>query len=641
MLAVALLVMTGCAPATQDAIGDDMEWTLDSPHGQLSVSITYGQGPPEGDEYGVLRYQVTRDGSAVVGGAMGVVLDDDDLAESLTFVSESREQVQASFDLPHGKARQGEASAQEMTLSFTGPRATPLAVVVRAFDDGIAYRYIVGEPGDEQQRTVTDEATTVVFGNGKAWIQKTDIAGNYTPAYESLYSDGIPIGQGAPVPSWNLPALFEVEDSWVLVAESDVDSTYFAGHIEPVVGTTTYQWRLPQGREGMAVGNPQPSHSGRWEMPWRVLVVGELSDVVETNLVRLLASDGHSNADWIRPGKVSWSWWSDHDSPQNLESLRDYVDFGVEAGWEHTLIDANWNLNDEAEMRELIDYANEQGVGVFLWYNSGGPNNRVTEQPRDRMYESEVRRAELSQLAEWGVAGIKVDFWHSDKQESIGRYLNLTADAYEAGLMVNYHGSTIPRGWEVRFPNLMTMEGVRGAEQYSFDPDFPQAAPGLNTILPFTRNAVGSMDYTPVTFSDNVYAHITTNAHELALAVVFESALQHFADSAASYRSQPQHVKDYLRDVPAFWDETRLLDGYPGEFVVIARRLGEAWWISGINGGEEDRTVTLGLDFVGADQMRLLGDAGVRQIGVDEVDTTGALTITMVPFGGFALEPIE
>lgn len=176
------------------------------------------------------------------------------------------------------------------------------------------------------------------------------------------------------------------------------------------------------------------------------------------------------------------------------------------------------------------------GVGVFLWYNSGGPNNRVTEEPRDRMFDRSVRQEEMAWLAEAGVSGIKVDFFHSDKQAGIKLYLDILADAAEAGLMVNFHGSTIPRGWERTWPNLMSMEGVRGAEQYDFRPTYPEEAPWHNTVLAFTRNVVGPMDYTPVTFSDAMYPHVTTNAHELALAVVFESSLQHFADSVESYR---------------------------------------------------------------------------------------------------------
>ncbi len=602
-----------------------MEWTVTAPAGELGAAVALTDGR--------LTYQLKRGVAAIVAGDLGLALDAGGLTDDLAFRGARTISVTSAFSLPHGKARQAEAQANELTVAFENGDGHEMDVVIRAYDDGIAFRYRL--PDGEDRRTVTREGTTIGFpGGGKAWIQKTDLAGEFTPAYESLYSNGVPIGHSAPVPSWNLPALFEAGSDWVLLAESDLDSSYFGGHIEPDDGT--YRWVMPQPREGMSVGDPQPSHAGSWTMPWRVFVIGGLDTVIESNLVRLLARHDRPDADWIRPGKVSWSWWSDHDSPKNLDALRVYIEYGVEAGWEHTLIDANWNLNDEAALRDLIDYANGQGVGVFLWYNSGGPNNEVTEQPRDAMFDPEVRKAELAKLAEWGVAGIKVDFWHSDKQESVGRYLALAADAYDAGLMVNYHGSTIPRGWEVAYPNIMTMEGVRGAEQYSFDADFPSAAPWLNTILPFTRNAVGSMDYTPVTFSDNVFPHVTTNAHELALAVVFESGLQHFADSTVTYRLQAPAVREYLRDVPVVWDETRFVEGYPGEYVVIARRHGDGWWISGINGTDRPMTVTLDLDFVGGATGTGFFDSGPRRIATTPVEAPG-MEVMMDAYGGFSL----
>jgi alpha-glucosidase len=285
-----------------------------------------------------------------------------------------------------------------------------------------------------------------------------------------------------------------------------------------------------------------------------------------------------------------------------------------------------------------VRYAAGRDVRLFLWYNSGGPHNHVTEQPRDRMHDRTVRRAELAKIAQWGVAGIKVDFFHSDKQDGIGRYLDILADAAEHRIMVNFHGCTIPRGWTRTWPHLMTMEGVRGAETYIFDEQFPAVAPRHNTILPFTRNAVGPMDYTPVTFSDNRYPHLTTPGHELALAVVFESGLLHFADSDRSYRSLLPEAAGVLSRVPAAWDETRCLTGVPGSHVVIARRRGDDWFVAGINGRSEPVAVDLDVaELADPDTAWLvLGDASRGEdLTATSATAERAMSLVMASYGGF------
>jgi hypothetical protein len=365
-----------------------------------------------------------------------------------------------------------------------------------------------------------------------------------------------------------------------------------------------------------------------WTLLWRVIVVADRAGaLIESQLVNHLAAPSRlADTSWIRPGRVSWSWWSENDSPRDLSRLRDYVDLAHEFGWEYSLVDANWQVHSDEEMQGLAKYAADRGVRLFLWYNSGGPHNHVSEQPRDRMHERGVRRAELEKIAGWGVAGIKVDFFHSDKADGIARYLDILADAFDFQIMVNFHGCTIPRGWTRTWPHLMTMEGVRGAETYIFDADFPAVAPRHNTILPFTRNAIGPMDYTPVTFSDNRYPHLTTAGHELALAVVFESGLLHLADSAESYRSVPPAVRHMLSRVPVAWDETRCLAGEPGSHVVIARRSGPDWWVAGINGLPSPTTVRLDLASLSGVRWQMLGDGD---------QAADAAAVTIPPYGGF------
>jgi len=258
------------------------------------------------------------------------------------------------------------------------------------------------------------------------------------------------------------------------------------------------------------------------------------------------------------------------------------------------------------------------------------------------MHERDVRRKELARLRDWGVKGVKVDFWQSDKQDRIAQYRDLLKDAAGFQLMVDFHGSTIPRGWQREFPNLIGMEAVAGAEQYKFREDYAGKAPWLNTVLPFTRNVAGPMDFTPVTFSDSKYPHETTNAHELALSVIFETPIQHFADSADSYRAQPPEVKSLLHTVPTAWDETRVLSGEPGQTVVIARRSGATWYVAAINGTGQAAGLSVDAAFLAEGRWRGTavadGPSAGRAVavgGILDLTRSGRLAIRLQPRGGY------
>jgi hypothetical protein len=285
----------------------------------------------------------------------------------------------------------------------------------------------------------------------------------------------------------------------------------------------------------------------------------------------------------------------------------------------------------------VIAHAKQKHVGLLFWYNSGGPHNDVSEAPRDRMTTHAQRVKEMTQLRAWGVKGIKVDFWQSDKQDRIAQYRDLLHDAADFQLMVDFHGSTIPRGWQREFPNLIGMEAVAGAEQYKFREDYAGKAPWLNAVLPFTRNVAGPMDYTPVTFSDAKYPHQTTNAHELALSIVFETPIQHFADSVDSYRAQPEAVKTFLKQVPTAWDETRVLSGEPGALLVIARRAGDVWYVGGINGPNTQKTMVVPADLIAGTSSGIVISDGSTPRTFTMTPWTPQQAILMLPSGGFVM----
>jgi hypothetical protein len=294
-----------------------------------------------------------------------------------------------------------------------------------------------------------------------------------------------------------------------------------------------------------------------------------------------------------------------------------------------------------AALARVLARGREKHVGMLLWYNSGGPHNEVTEQPRDRMHLRDVRRKEFARLREWDVKGVKVDFWQSDKQDRIQQYLELLRDAADFHLMVDPHGCTLPRGWSRTYPHLMSMEAVAGAEQYKFNKDYPAKAAWHNTVLAFTRNVVGPMDYTPVTFSDSKFPHLTTFGHELALSIVFESGLQHYADSVAAYRALPKPALDLLEAVPAAWEETRLLAGEPGSLVVVARKGAGGWYLAGISGKDTAQTVRVDLSVLGPGRhtLSLVTDGAGPRALTNETRTIKqgeTLALNLLPRGGFA-----
>jgi alpha-glucosidase len=620
-----------------------MTWTVLSPDGTLTLEVA-----PDDD--GRLGYRVLRRGAEVVARSpLGVVRSDTTFDRGLVLVTaEDEVVVRDRYTLVHGKQLAHDVAAGTRTLTFVNPDAARLELELRAYDEGVAFRYRFPDDGSGGERTVTRELTGVTpAAPGRVWAQPTQEPTVYGPAYENLYADGVPLGTASSGPAWDLPAAVESGGTWLLVSESGLDAGFYGSRLGAEPDGATYTFAPPLDDEGDGIGASSATSTLPWTLPWRFVVVApDAGAMAASNLVTHLAEPSRlADTSWVRPGRVAWSWWSENDSPRDLARQRAYVDLAADLGWEHCLVDANWDVNPDADVEALARYAADRGVGLWLWYNSGGPHNHVTEAPRDRMHEPAVRQAEFAKLARWGVVGVKVDFFHSDKQDGIGRYLGILADAAEHRVMVNFHGCTIPRGWSRTWPHLMTMEGVRGGETYLFNPDFPAVAASHNAILPFTRNAVGPMDYTPVTFGDVTHPHLTTNAHELALAVVFESGLLHFADSAEAYRSLPPHVADVLRGVPVVWDETRFLVAEPGECVVVARRRGDDWWVAGINGREQPRTLELDLTTLRPGSWRVLGDgAGRDEITArdsDARDGAGRLRVDLAARGGFLARAVS
>jgi hypothetical protein len=618
------------------------EWTVKSPSENIEFTVVFG-------ENNQLMYSVSLldSGTAkpvITDSPLGIRRADASFVDNLTFVSEVADvTISETFVLPVGKKKSISTETNELTMKFKNKENNEIEIIVRASNDGVAFRYRFPE-SDNNMFSVNEELTGFTFaGEGKTWMAPYDKVTLYSPGYERYFENGIPIGTNAPgVEGWCLPALFETENAWILLTEAALDSTYFGSHLQPNADGRKYTIRMPEETEANNICTNIPRSTLPWATPWRVLIIGKnLSDVVESNMVVALNPESQiKDESWIKPGRASWSWWSDWPSSKDFAKLKKFVDLAVDMSWEYSLVDANWDLMTGGNIEKLVKYGNSKNIGILMWYNSGGAHNNVTERPRDIMSDDIKRKEEFKKLAAWGVKGVKVDFFQSDKPQIIKQYFDILKDAADNKIMVNFHGCTMPRGWNRTWPNLVSMEAVRGAESYGFDSLYTENAVWHNTILPFTRNVIGSMDYTPVTFSNQKFPHKTSFGHELALSIVFESGILHFADNCETYSSLPEAPKNFIKTVPVTWDSTLLLAGYPGKDCVLARKSGDTWFIGGINGTNEKLSWEIDLSRLNGSGFSVSviadGDSNTSFSSSEtEIKSGEKLKVEVLPFGGF------
>ncbi len=653
-LVVLSLVLTaaGCATAPPLAgPGPSEGWRVSAPGGGITIRLALTELERASGKR--LHYQVERiaAGAATVvmpWSPLGIRRSDQVFDTGLTFVRESDDKVVEDYELPHGKRRHYHNEGIQKTLEFRNPSGARLNVVFRVFNDGFGFRYHFPETSNQQVAVEEEltgfrfpaDATATLSRHVPAW--RDDIV-----AYESLWELDKPVGTPALTPrGWSFPALFASADKQhhILITESGLDETYGGTHLRAEATGGLYRIALPFPEEAKGLGVAHPVSTLPWTTPWRVVILGDLATIVQSSLVTDLAAPSViADTSWVHAGRSSWSWWSENDSPSYVERINPFVDFAHDMGWEYSLVDAGWNKMLNGKWQDVVTHARPLKVGVWLWYNSGGPHSDwYGALPRDLMHLPDVRRAELKKIAAAGVRGIKVDFFNSDKQHVIKLYLDTLRDAAAEKLMVVFHGATLPRGWQRTYPNLMAHEAVLGAEAYRFNSGYAATAPSHNVVQVFTRNVVGSMDYTPVTFMQQKYRRVTSDAHELALAIAFESGVQHLADAPHRYRALPPAAIELLKVLPAAWDETRMLAGAVGDFVVIARRSGRDWFVAGLNGKAEPRSVSLPLQFLGPGEYAtsFIGDGATGQrfseaLGVHSAKDTHVAT--MAPNGGFSL----
>lgn len=617
-------------------------WQVTSPDNKLVATIE--RNIYDGSLKYIVHYIENGQAQAVIESSkLGIGRIDQSFTNNLVFESILSSVVDENYTMKTGKQLQLRNNANEITLTFRNQNNAKIQIIFRAYNDGIAFRYRFPEKSDEMYYVTEDKTTFQVSTNSKGFFQKYQ---DYQPVYESLYEK---VFLNQPYQSISYPALLQTPNAWVLITEADLQDNFFGSHIGSYGGNGTLNIATPNTNDGY--GSPFFAQSTLpWTMPWRVIMIGkELNTIVESNVVSHVSSPSTiTNTSWITPALTAWSWWSSLDSPTDYNKLKNFIDFTATFKLPYFLVDANWNnMGNGGNINDIINYANFKNVKLWLWYNSGGPSNGWGEQPRDLMHIRDVRRQEFARIKALGIKGVKIDFFQSDKQEIIKLYIDILKDAAEYQLMVNFHGCTVPKGWSRTYPNLVAMEAVKGSEAYIFDGDnFRVNAPAHHTILPFTRNVIGSMDYTPTIIGEGRgVVHYTTDVHEIALLGMFESGQTHLVDRAESYTNLPVLAKTVISNLPTTWDETRLVDGFPSDFVVMARRKGENWYISGVNGQNDYKAINLSFPFVenGDYIMQHIADGTTpRDILTAETDFTLAPTtepkqILMKAYGGFLI----
>ena len=568
--------------------------TLKSPSGNLKVVVTTNNNKQ-------VFYRINsidNDGEKVVlfNSPLGVVRNDVDFTRNLQYKGSSEPQlISDNYLMSSGKQSRLDYNARETDVVFSTSTGEELEITFRVFDEGVAFRYRFPGSGDEKF-TVTAEATGFAVSDSvDGWMSPYQVATSWgNPGYEE---DFLTVKSGTPSPDgagWCFPLLFHSNGKWIYISEAGLDENYCGTHLNQESTGGIYTVAMPAANERLGDGNASPASVLPWEMPWRFILISDsLNGIVESQMVYHLAESSKiKDTSWIKPGRASWEWWSSK-SGRTVKELKHFVDLAAEMGWEYSLVDAGWEQMPDGNIEDVVDYANNKNVGLLLWYNSGGRRDSSAQNEEFVLFNDDTREKEMSRLEEWGIKGIKVDFFATDKQFGIALYRKILEDAARHRLLVDFHGCTLPRGWTRTYPNLLTMEAVRGAECYRFSKTYPDIAASYNTMAALLRGTAGPTDFTPATFSDNRYPHKTTSAHELALTVVYESGIVHMADTPESYRSLKPQAIEFLKKVPAAWDESKLIKAVPGELFIVARRKGEKWFVAGINGKNEVQDVTL------------------------------------------------
>lgn len=573
-----------------------------SPDGLLEVSV-------ETDADGMPVYRLDYDGNNFIApSSLGLVTNIGDFTKGLVLSDVSDvKAVSDSYSLPNIKKSHVDYKANERWFTFSRDEVPVFAVQFMVSDNNVAFRYKMFPRRDTRSVVINAENTGFSMPEGTVSFmapQSKPMGGfaRTSPSYETPYGVDEPVGRNGWGEGYTFPCLFKnPADGWTLVSETGVDGGYCGSRLLWNDADKSYKIGFPQqgemnGLHSVTPGLPLPGFT-----PWRIVTVGNsLSPIVETTLPFDVVTRKYEPSRDYTYGKGTWSWIIGMDGATNYDEQRRYIDFAADMGYNSVLVDALWDTQIGYDrIAELSRYAASKGVGLYLWYNSNGYWNDAPQGPRGIMDNAVARRKEMKWMQDNGIRGIKVDFFGGDKQPMMQLYEDILADANDYGLLVIFHGCTLPRGWERMYPNYAASEAVLASENLHFSQGSCDAEAFNATIHPFVRNTVGSMDfggsalnkYYNATNSPRGSKRITSDVFALATAVLFQSPVQHFALAPNNLTDAPAWAIDFMKEVPVLWDETRYIDGYPGKYVIFARRHGDTWYVAGVN-AQKDPVVT-------------------------------------------------
>ena len=593
MTCLALLCLTTAANAQ----------SIQSPDGKVTVTLELAEG-------GKPCYKVNYQGLEVLNNsALGVVTNIGDFTQGLEVKEVVQNKVNRTYDLRNIKQSHIDYEANEAVATYTRQGNPVMDVIFRVSNRDVAFRYKI-YPGRRDTRVcvVENEASSFVLPDGSTSFlcpQSRPMGGfaRTSPSYETSYTLDEPVGKNGWGEGYSFPCLFKTpQDQWVLISETGTDGNYVGCRLLNE-HNGTYRIGFPQPGEMNGAGSTTAAIALPGLTPWRTITVGPLANIVETTVPFDLVEMKYKPSQEYIYGRGSWSWIIGMDNSCNYDEQKRYIDFSAAMGYQSVLIDAFWDRQIGYDrIAELARYGRTKGVGLFLWYNSNGAWNDAPQTPIGKMNNARIRREEMKWMHDNGIRGIKVDFFGGDKQPMMQLYEDILADANDFGLLVIFHGCTLPRGWEGMYPNYAASEAVLASENLHFGQGACDAEAFNACIHPFIRNTVGSMDFGGSTLNkfynaDNQHGTVrkTSDVYALATAVLFQSAVQHFALAPNNLTDAPAWAIDFMKQVPTTWDEVKFIDGYPGKYVILARRSGDKWFVVGVNAEKQTLTKTIAL----------------------------------------------